>query len=201
MNARAFQSTPESGPAAKRQKRGAQPVTRLPWIGQPASSLGAAVIQRKPGCACGGGCPSCKEDGDDLHIHPKLEVGTPGDPLEQQADSVAELVMRMPAPVPRQVTTNTERPLPIHRSHDSSEGTVESVADDFLSGLGSGVPLDAATRNFFEPRFGADFRHVRVYVDGKAAASASAISARAYTFGENIVFGSGEYRPQTSTLR
>ena len=61
-----------------------------------------------------------------------------------------------------------------------------------------GQPLDAATRSFFEPRFGHDFSRVRVHADGEAAGAASAVFARAYTVGSHIAFGSGEYAPATA---
>jgi hypothetical protein len=59
----------------------------------------------------------------------------------------------------------------------------------------SGQPLDATTRSFFEPRFGHDFSQVRVHTDAKAAASARAVNALAYTVGRDVVFGAGRYRP------
>jgi hypothetical protein len=58
-----------------------------------------------------------------------------------------------------------------------------------------GQSLDAGTRGFMEPRFGADFADVRVHSDSRAAESARAVGARAYTVGRNIAFGGGEYRP------
>jgi outer membrane protein OmpA-like peptidoglycan-associated protein len=64
-----------------------------------------------------------------------------------------------------------------------------------------GVALDAGTRDFMETRFGRDFSHVRIHADGRAAASAEALDARAYTVGADIVFGRGEYRPQTHAGR
>jgi hypothetical protein len=60
-----------------------------------------------------------------------------------------------------------------------------------------GQPLDAATRAFMEPRFGQDFSHVRVHTDAKAAESATAVSARAYSVGSNVVFAAGRYAPST----
>jgi hypothetical protein len=60
-----------------------------------------------------------------------------------------------------------------------------------------GQPLDAPTRAFLEPRFGHDFSHVRVHSDGRAAQSAAALGARAWTFGRDVVFGSGLYAPST----
>jgi hypothetical protein len=68
--------------------------------------------------------------------------------------------------------------------------------------LGSpGQPFDSNTRAFFEPRFGHDFSHVRVHTDDKAAESARAVDALAYTVGRDIVFGTGQYRPATNEGR
>lgn len=64
-----------------------------------------------------------------------------------------------------------------------------------------GRPLDPATRGFMEPRFGHDFSHVRIHTDGKAAESARTLSARAYTVGNAVVFGSGRFAPSTSAGR
>ncbi|HEY6155901.1 MAG TPA: DUF4157 domain-containing protein [Gemmatimonadales bacterium] len=52
-----------------------------------------------------------------------------------------------------------------------------------------GQPLDAATRAYMEPRFGLDFSDVRVHTDSRAAESARAVNAKAYTVGRDIVFG------------
>lgn len=61
-----------------------------------------------------------------------------------------------------------------------------------------GQPLDAATRAFFEPRFGYDLSQVRVHADAKAAGSARAVRALAYTVGRDVVFGSGQFSPGTA---
>lgn len=63
---------------------------------------------------------------------------------------------------------------------------------------GSGQPLDPDIRAFMEPRFGHDFSKVRVHADAKAAESAQAVNAHAYTIGHDVVFGTGQYPPQTS---
>lgn len=60
-----------------------------------------------------------------------------------------------------------------------------------------GQSLDAATRAFMEPRFGHDLSHVRLHTDARAAASAEAVSARAYTVGHHVVFGPGAFAPST----
>jgi hypothetical protein len=59
-----------------------------------------------------------------------------------------------------------------------------------------GEPLDARTRAFMEPRFGVDFSGVRVHSDARAAESAAAVNAAAFTVGQDIVFGSGRYAPR-----
>ena len=61
-----------------------------------------------------------------------------------------------------------------------------------------GQPLDRGTRAFMEPRFGQDFSHVRVHADSKAAESARAVSALAYTVGSDLVFGTAQYAPQSA---
>lgn len=57
----------------------------------------------------------------------------------------------------------------------------------------AGRSLEPSTRVFMEERFGHDFSKVRVHSDPLAAHSASAINARAYTVGSQIVFGAGRY--------
>jgi hypothetical protein len=59
-----------------------------------------------------------------------------------------------------------------------------------------GQPLDAATRAYFEPRFGKDFSGVRVHTDAAAGQSARDVEAQAYTVGaDHLVFGAGRYVP------
>jgi hypothetical protein len=66
---------------------------------------------------------------------------------------------------------------------------------------GGGQPLPESVRAFFEPRFGYDFSQVRVHTETQAAESAQALSAVAYTVGRDIVFGAGQYTPDTTTGR
>ena len=70
---------------------------------------------------------------------------------------------------------------------------VPSIVYDVLRS--SGQPLDSATRAFMEPRFGQDFRNVRTHTDLNASESARSVHARAYTVGQNVVFGAGQYVP------
>jgi Domain of unknown function (DUF4157)/Annexin len=64
--------------------------------------------------------------------------------------------------------------------------------------LGSpGRPLERGVRGEMEARFGHDFSQVRVHTGERAAASAQAVSAAAYTVGRDVVFGAGAYTPRT----
>jgi hypothetical protein len=60
-----------------------------------------------------------------------------------------------------------------------------------------GESLSAEIRNFMEPRLGHDFSHVRVHSNRTAAESAASIDALAYTVGKDVVFGAGQYQPNT----
>ena len=79
---------------------------------------------------------------------------------------------------------------------DSQPSEVPPIVHDVLRSPGQ--PLDSATRAFMEPRFGHDFSRVRVHTDARAAESARAVNALAYTAGPKMVFGGGQYAPGTS---
>lgn len=121
-----------------------------------------------------------------VNLQPKLAVNNPGDIYEQEADRVADQVMRLPE---AQLQAS-----PIRENVGSGNAAPPIVSEVLDS---SGQPLDAQTRDFMESRFGHDFSHVRVHTDGLAVKSAQAIHARAYTAGRNIAFGEGQYSPQT----
>lgn len=77
--------------------------------------------------------------------------------------------------------------------------TAPPIVHDVLSS--SGQPLDATTRDFFEPRFGHDFSNVRIHADPVADKSAREVNAHAYTVGHDIVFSSGKFSPATQEGR
>lgn len=80
--------------------------------------------------------------------------------------------------------------------NNSPTSEVPPIVHEVLNSPGQ--PLDAQTRAFMEPRFGHDFSSVRVHNDTRAARSARAVSALAYTVGNDIVFGKGQYAPRTA---
>jgi len=127
-------------------------------------------------------------------FQPKLLIGEAGDPLERQADALADHVMRMPV----QRRPAAPRISSITTSASAGAGlAAPSIVHETLRSPGQ--PLDVATRAFFEPRFGMDFSQVRLHTGSIAAQSTRAIEAKAYTVGSDIVFGAGHYSPSSTT--
>ena len=132
-------------------------------------------------------------------IQAKLKIGQPGDIYEQEADRVAEQVMQMPEPqVQRQVEPEEEEEIQTKELHGETSEITQNLETDINTIKSSGQFLPKSSRAFFEPRFGQDFSQVRVHTDTKAAESARAVNAKAFTMGRNIVFGAGQYAPGTS---
>ncbi len=147
-------------------------------------------------------------------LQPKLTINTPGDKYEQEADRVADMVMRMPEPqVQRQCAcgkSSTEGECSeCKKKKQEATGSLQRVASSPVGGMTAppivnnvlsspGSPMPTATRSFMESRFAQDFSHVRVHTDAQAQKSAEAVSARAYTVGHQIVFGSEQFQPESA---
>jgi hypothetical protein len=104
------------------------------------------------------------------------------------------------------IRQSVRSPAPVRRAalQPSAAGSAGGlvVSDRMQSGIESlqrrgGSPLPVQTRSLMEQRLGHDFSRVRVHADGNAAELAGGLGARAFTVGSDIVFGGGEYRPQT----
>ena len=94
---------------------------------------------------------------------------------------------------------HVEEEQPIQAGEQSGETSWDSArAESQIERLGGGEPIPESTRAFFEGRFGRDFSQVRVHKNAQAAGTARAINAKAYTTGNEIVFGAGEYAPETA---
>jgi outer membrane protein OmpA-like peptidoglycan-associated protein len=185
-------------------------------------------------------------------LQTKIKVGQPGDKYEQEADRVAEQVMRMPEPLVQkqpeeeeeeetiqtnplanQITPLVQRQVELGEEPEEEEEPIqtkltndiqvqrqaeepeeeEPVQTKQLGGptphishgleaqihslRGGGQPLPQTVRTFFEPRFGCDFGRIRVHADSEASEIARQLNARAFTVGRDIVFGAGQYAPET----
>ncbi|QZZ18778.1 DUF4157 domain-containing protein [Leptothermofonsia sichuanensis E412] len=149
----------------------------IPGVRSPSTGLNNSVILQRQ-CACGGGCPRCQNS-----VQTKLTINEPGDQYEQEADRIADEVMRIPESI-------------IQRRVESR--TLPEISPSFRAVLhSSGQPLDTETRAFMEPRFGHSFNHVYIHNNPQAHEMAGILNARAFTVGHDIVFGAGQYTPGT----
>ena len=140
----------------------------------------------------------------------KVAIGPVDDPLEHEADRVADQVLRMSKPQPQPACggaypkCQTAQPgqeqkrlrtKSVLQPSDTGQIAAPPIVHEVLAAPGQ--PLDAGTRAFMEPRFGHDFSTVRVHSDAVAEQSVRAVNANAYTVGHNIVFGAGRFAPET----
>ena len=200
--------------AKRAQARNHQAAARPRHTPRSITPVASALLQRHAPCACGGGCPSCQAE---APAQAKLKVSTPGDAYEREADSVAEQIMSMTPPASAASSrTGLSGANLLQRScsdcqsaRDEETLQTKETAGDLpgaapeaqtqIDGLrGGGQPLPRDVRAFFEPRFGYDFSAVRTHTDSGATAAARDFHARAFTVGRDIVFGAGEYRPDTA---
>ena len=158
-------------------------------------------------------------------LQAQLTVGAPDDAYEQEADRVAEAVMRMPEEalarqpqeeeeeellqpktadreaccpdLQRQVEEEEEELL--QPKHQGGEAVV--VGPDLEHAItarqGGGQPLSEGSRSFFEPRMGLDLSAVQIHTGAQAAEWTRMLNARAFTLGSDIFFGAGQFAPET----
>jgi nucleoid-associated protein YgaU len=130
-------------------------------------------------------------------IQRKLAIGSSNDPLEREADRVAEQVLAM------QTHSNINAAPPSIQRYNSQSVEERNIAptsvDHVLSSHGS--PLEPLLQQDMEQRFGHDFSRVRVHTNGDAERSAREVNANAYTVGKNIVFRAGQYSPGSNEGR
>lgn len=148
-------------------------------------------------------------------VQTKLAVAGANDPLEREADRVADQVIGMPD-AQTSVTAGSPQlsrkcaacdeeekaqALQTKPAGSSGQGAreVAPIVHEVLRSPGQ--PLDARTRAYFEPRFQHDFSRVRVHVGDRAAESAQTLNALAYTVGTDVVFASSRYTPGSTAGR
>lgn len=129
-----------------------------------------------------------------IPLQRQLTVNQSGDVHEQEADRVATQVMTKPFGLQRAQMVDEEKEV---QTKPASGGVTRMAAPASVHQTINrpGQPLDSRTRAFMEPRFGRDFSDVRIHTDTEAAQSAADVNARAYTVGQDVVFGHGEYHP------
>jgi len=158
-------------------------------------------------------------------LQPKLMIGAPNDVFEQEADRVADQVMRMPYPAVQhhmdpeeeenliqtkpladQASPLLQRQAELAEEEEllqtvSNNTTATAVSPDIESKVnslkGGGQPLSDNERNFFEPRFGYDFSGVRVHTYAESDKLSRQLEAKAFSTGKDIFFLDGAYQPDT----
>jgi hypothetical protein len=146
-------------------------------------------------------------------IATKLRLGPVNDPLEREADRVADAVVAgQPAGVIGQGAPSVahrkcaecaaEDDRTLHRHEGHASHTPSYAPATAIAALAhGGQSLTAEQRAYFEPRFGQQFSHVRLHADDRAARAAQDVNALAFTVGHDIAFAAGQLAPDTHAGR
>lgn len=137
-----------------------------------------------------GRCPAPVEYDEHAGVRCVLDLATAA--AEREADAMAARSLR--EAVARAVRGTTP--------HVLSERELALAPPEVVEGVTSpAVPLDSTTRSYFEPRLHVSLDRVRVHAGSAAERSAAALRARAYAFGEHVVFAAHSYAPHTAAGR
>ncbi|MEM7369908.1 MAG: DUF4157 domain-containing protein [Bacteroidota bacterium] len=140
-------------------------------------------------------------------IQPKLSINQPGDKYEQEADTMADRVMRMeksgpihhaPLPIQRKCAACEQEEKVMPKAQGGETVASERFSRQLQTANGSGRPLSPETQMDMGRSFGTDFGSVRIHTGSQAAEMNQQIQAKAFTHGSHIYFNQGQYNPQSS---
>ncbi len=163
-------------------------------------------------------------------FQPKLKINQPGDKYEQEADRIANQIMRMSTPqVQRKCRTCEEEDEEIQMKPLQSQITPfiqrkcaecdeeeelqmkaisperreasSALATEISQTKGHGRPVDSETLRSMSYLLGRNLSDVRVRTGARAARMNREINARAFTVGKDIYFNQGQYAPHTTEGR
>lgn len=122
-------------------------------------------------------------------VHAKLEMTSPQDAEELEADAVAN-----------EIVSGGKIRRKISQGGSGSSGiSVSSQMESQLSRLqGGGQQMPTGLLKMMENGFGRDLSQVRLHTDSNAASMSSSIQAKAFTLGNDIYFNQGQYSPETT---
>jgi hypothetical protein len=143
-------------------------------------------------------------------LQTKLTVNTPGDIYEQEADAMADKVMRMSVNQSSRLKQHQSQTKPVPensapvvqtKSEAGQDGAAVSdeLSEKIASSQGGGSKMDGQTQSFMQSRFGMDFSRVKIHTDGEAARLSRQLNAQAFTIGHDIYFDSGKYAPASES--
>lgn len=144
-----------------------------------------------------------------LPIQRKLSVGAIDDPLEREADAMADRVMRMPENglIQRKCSGCEEeenirrKPITsfIQKSSPQSLGrTSAQLSQKIAATRGRGSSLSYPTKSFMESRFRTDLSNVKIHKGNDAQQMSRELNAQAFTVGNDIFFNTGKFAPDTA---
>ncbi|MGH9980763.1 MAG: eCIS core domain-containing protein [Nitrososphaeraceae archaeon] len=162
------------------------------------------VIQRISMCTCGGSCTRCPNSGNTRktrisNIYSKPKINDVDDPLEGEADDVAEQIVNISnahIKVNSKQNGQTNQNL-IQISHRNIVNKNSNYPEEFTEDIikvtnNSGKSLNPTTKEFMESRFGYNFSNVRIHDDAESDHLTNLIQARAFTYDEHIFLSSYE---------
>jgi hypothetical protein len=145
-----------------------------------ASARAPSGLVRRKASAAGAGSASVPSSVHDV-------LSSSGAPLDTRVRAMMEPRFGTFASVPsRAPAPGAAGGLTVGADSDPAEASADALAARVMSG-----PPRREHGSF-------DFSQVRVHTGGRAAESARALHARAFTVGNQIVFGAGQYRPHTA---
>jgi hypothetical protein len=128
------------------------------------------------------------------YIQTKLQVSSPEDQSEKEADQSAKAVMRSPASggpslggPPISNPTNESG----QGANDTSRSAHQNLESKLETG-GNPRPLPDEVRGFMESRLDADLSGVRVHTDSDASQMSKQAQAEAFTHGQDVYYGAGK---------
>jgi hypothetical protein len=139
-----------------------------------------------------------------------LQVSSPTDAAEVEAERVAHRIVSMPAPAaPAAPTQGLRSPLvsrlaaSVLQRRETQTTTVvpPALAAEMSGAAGGGAPLPNGVKGFMESRFGARFDNVRVHTDARAQKMNNDVNAKAFTVGSQIFFSGGAFQPDSKDGR
>ncbi len=149
-------------------------------------------------------------------VQPKLKIGQSGDKYEQEADAVADRVMRMsqcetirmqPIEEEEEMMQTKLRMQPLEEEEEllqmksGDKGNFKSfeIEQQVNSTKGNGKPLSGSIKEVMRPFFQSEFSQVRLHTDPKSQDMNQRLHSKAFTHGSDIYFNKGQYNPQSNS--
>ncbi|MCF0048670.1 DUF4157 domain-containing protein [Dyadobacter sp. LJ53] len=140
-----------------------------------------------------------------------MTVSAVNDPMEHEADAMADRVMRMQEPVvlqrkcahcEKEEEQAHRKPMSPFIQTQRDEGgfeVPERISSRISTARGGGGSLTGETKSFMENRFGNDFSNVKIHTDATAVQLSRHLNAQAFTVGNDVFFNEGKFSPETDS--